>query len=80
MRCLLASSEGAAVIVGGAGRPDTLENVVSRATTHHERRYETFHPMNGYTLAQTVAMRIEGFHSPDRPRDCKSPLHTYSVY
>lgn len=50
--------------------------------TRYEDRCATFHPMEGYTIAQTVAMKIEGVHGPrDGAHDTrKCPSHWLAVY
>lgn len=50
--------------------------------TAREEAIDSFYPMAGYTIAQTVAMKIEGIHAPRQgAHDTrKGPIHTYAVY
>lgn len=81
MKRLIATPEGAGQWSGNPAFRTVLANIVTPAT-RYEDRCAAFHPMDGYTIAQTVAMKIEGVHRPlEGAHDTrKTPMHTYAVY
>jgi hypothetical protein len=69
----------------------TIDNTNTRVRnvrtieTARAENVDGFHPMNGYTIAQTVAMKIEGFHAKRKSLHGaselrKSPAHFLAVY
>ena len=67
------------VLSGWPSAPEHRHDIVAEAT---RQDWPTFWPMAGYTLAQTVMMKIEGVHAErDGAHDTRmSPMHTQSVY
>lgn len=79
MKRLIATPDGAGQWSGHPAFRTALANIVTPATRAADR-CDGFQPMEGFTIAQTVSMKIHGAHMPHHRGTRQGASSIYAAY